>query len=339
LKSKAIEQDFYLEDINPIDFYGANNSNLNQIKDAFPDVRFIARGNSIKTLGDAERLETILRILHSILNDIRIRGPITGIRLAELLRNGGEEPIITTPIDNDDVLLHGVSGNVIRAKTPGQRAIVEQAAKNDMVFAIGPAGSGKSYTAVAVAARALKNKQVRKIVLCRPAVEAGERLGFLPGDLKEKIDPYLRPLYDALEDMIHAEKLKFLMEKNIIEIVPLAYMRGRTLNNAFIILDEAQNATEMQLKMFLTRMGIGSKIIVTGDVTQIDLPRTQRSGLIQCMNILKNIEGIGFVMLDERDVVRHPLIKSILKAYDKVEAEIKERREKRLSDDEVIETE
>jgi phosphate starvation-inducible PhoH-like protein len=339
LKSKAIEQDFYLEDINPIDFYGANNSNLNQIKDAFPDVRFIARGNSIKTLGDAERLETILRILHSILNDIRIRGPVTGVRLAELLRNEGEEPIIITPIDHDDVLLHGVSGNIIRAKTPGQRAIVEQVAKNDMVFAIGPAGSGKSYTAVAVAARALKNKQVRKIVLCRPAVEAGERLGFLPGDLKEKIDPYLRPLYDALEDMIHAEKLKFLMEKNIIEIVPLAYMRGRTLNNAFIILDEAQNTTEMQLKMFLTRMGIGSKIIVTGDVTQIDLPRTQRSGLIQCMNILKNIEGVGFVMLDERDVVRHPLIKSILKAYDKVEAEIKERREKRLSDDEVIETE
>ena len=195
-----------------------------------------------------------------------------------------------------------------------------------MVFVIGPAGSGKSYTAVAIAARALKNKQVRKIVLCRPAVEAGERLGFLPGDLKEKIDPYLRPLYDALEDMIHAEKLKFFMEKNIIEIVPLAFMRGRTLNNAFIILDEAQNATEIQLKMFLTRMGNGSKAIVTGDITQIDLPRAQRSGLIQCTKILKDINGIGFVHLDERDVVRHPLIKSILKAYDKAEAAEAERR-------------
>jgi phosphate starvation-inducible PhoH-like protein len=218
-----------------------------------------------------------------------------------------------------NLILHGINGMEIYAKTPGQVEMLESAVKNEILFAIGPAGTGKTYTAVAIAVRSLKEKKVKKIVLVRPAVEAGESLGFLPGDLKEKIDPYLRPLYDALGDMIPPERLKSNLEKNIIEIVPLAFMRGRTLNNAFIILDEAQNATEMQMKMLLTRLGMESRIIVTGDVTQIDLPRTQKSGLIQGINLLKNIKGISFVRLTQQDVVRHPLVKKILAAYEKIE--------------------
>jgi len=317
LEEKAIEKDFFLDDVNPIDFYGANNVVFNVIKEAFPTVKMIARGSSIKTMGESEKITALFNLLEGLKNDIRRRGPLDTQRIGEIVT--GKAPTTEKETLEKDVLVHGVSGNMIRPKTAGQRRMVDAINKDDVLFAIGPAGSGKSYTAVALAARALKNKEVRKIVLVRPAVEAGERLGFLPGDLKEKIDPYLRPLYDALEDMIHAEKLKYLLEKNIIEIVPLAYMRGRTLNNSFIILDEAQNATEVQMKMFLTRMGLGSKVIVTGDQTQIDLPRTQRSGLIQSMKILSGISGISFVMMDESDVVRHPIIKKILRAYEKSE--------------------
>lgn len=330
MEEYAIERDFHLDDVDPIEFYGANNSNLNQIKDAYPTVKMIARGSSIRTLGDAEKIESLLKLLEGLKIDIKKRGPLDSQRLAEFIIGKVETP--EKQLQEKDVLLHGVSGNIIRPKTAGQRKMVDAIDKDDLLFVIGPAGSGKSYTAVALAARALKNKQVRKIVLVRPAVEAGERLGFLPGDLKEKIDPYLRPLYDALEDMIHSEKLKYYLEKNIIEIAPLAYMRGRTLNNAFIILDEAQNATEIQMKMFLTRMGIGSKVIVTGDETQVDLPRTQRSGLMHCKKILRNIPGISFVVMNETDVVRHPIIKKILKAYEQSDKEREELEELRKAE-------
>jgi phosphate starvation-inducible PhoH-like protein len=319
-----IEQDILLEDINPMDFYGVKNANFDILKKAWPEVRFVARGNVLKTLGDPVTLDMIRDIVEAILQEIRRFGPIDDIRVAELLTRTPAEliPRELDPATNvEGAILKGVNGSWIKAKTEGQRKIVKLCEENDVVFAMGPAGSGKTYTAVAIAARALKDKLVKKIVLVRPAVEAGEKLGFLPGDLKEKIDPYLRPLYDALEDMIHPERLKGYIENGIIEIVPLAYMRGRTLNNSFIILDEAQNATEVQLKMFITRMGMESKIIVTGDVTQTDLPKTQRSGLVQARKIFSNIKGIGIAELTDADVVRHPLLKKILAAYEKDEAE------------------
>jgi phosphate starvation-inducible PhoH-like protein len=319
-----IEKDITLEDINPIDFYGVNNVNLDLIRNAYPDLKIIARGNALRALGDAEKLVQLCALLETLIAEIARRGPVSTQRLNELLDLKPEKLGLsageTTDALEEGVILRGTSGNPIRAKTPGQQRIVEKTDKNDIIFALGPAGTGKTYTAVALAVRALKEKRVRKIVLCRPAVEAGESLGFLPGDMKEKIDPFLRPLYDALGDMIHSEKLKHFMEKNIIEIVPLAYMRGRTLNNAFVILDEAQNATELQLKMFLTRLGMESKIIVTGDMTQVDLPRYVRSGLHQCREILQGIKGIGFVELDASDVVRHRLVKEIIAAYEKDEA-------------------
>lgn len=309
------ERDIQLDDVNPLDFFGVNNEKLNLIRAAYPDVKIIARGSALKTYGEPDKLDGLNRLVEGILREIRNGGSMQNQRVLELL----DTKIENEPSPDQELiegfLLRGPTANVIRARTAGQRRIVELSKQNDIVFAIGPAGSGKTYTAVAMAVKALKDKQVKKIILCRPAVEAGERLGFLPGDLKEKIDPYLRPLYDSLEDMIPAEKLKFYLEKNVIEIVPLAYMRGRTLNYAYIILDEAQNATETQLKMFLTRMGVEAKIIVTGDLTQIDLPRSMQSGLKQAARILSNVEGIGFVELNDSDVVRHRLVKSILKAY------------------------
>lgn len=319
MNENTYEKNVRFDDVNPVDFYGVNNSNLNMIKETWPDVKFIARGNSIRTLGEPGKLELIHGVLQSILEEIRTRGPLQKQRVAEILQSTPEER--RQSLKDGDVLVHGARGTVVRARSEGQKKIVDTTRKDDVVFAVGPAGSGKTYTAVAIAVNFLKAKKVRKIVLVRPAVEAGENLGFLPGDLKDKIDPYLRPLYDALEDMIHSDKLKHLMERNTIEIVPLAYMRGRTLNNAFIILDEAQNATEMQLKMFLTRLGVGSKAIVTGDITQIDLPRSQRSGLIQATKILDDIPGIGFVFLEQKDVVRHPIIRKIITAYEKAEDE------------------
>jgi phosphate starvation-inducible protein PhoH and related proteins len=322
LSNQSFEQDIQLDDVNPIHFFGVNNINLNLIKQAYPEVRFIARGSSVKTIGDPDKLEAIARIVAALVSDVRRFGPLETHRVIEVLdaqldnRPTPAEPIAT------DVILHATNGTPIRARTAGQSEIVEMVENKDLVFAIGPAGSGKTYTAVALAVRALKNKEVKRIVLCRPAVEAGERLGFLPGDIKEKIDPYLRPLYDALQDMIPNDKLKIYMEKNIIEIAPLAYMRGRTLNNSFIILDEAQNATETQLKMLLTRMGMGSKVVVTGDRTQIDLPKSIRSGLFQCIRLFESIPAIGIVYLNDKDVVRHPLIKQILKAYEQEDARI-----------------
>lgn len=311
---KLYQHDIALDDVNPIDFYGVNNEKLDILKKSFPDVKIVARGNVVKTQGEPQKIEAIHKIIGSILQEIKMYGTIDVFKINDII---SRVPFSEVPLKNEppDVILRGVNGNLIRPKTPGQRKLVHLAEKNELLFAIGPAGSGKTYTAVALAVRALRDKFVKKIVLVRPAVEAGEKLGFLPGDLKDKIDPYLRPLYDSLEDMILPEKLQFYLEKNIIEIVPLAYMRGRTLNNSFIILDEAQNATETQMKMLLTRMGYDSRIIITGDTTQIDLPKSQKSGLIQCTKILKNISGIEFVFLTEEDVVRHKLVKKILAAY------------------------
>jgi len=315
---------YSLEDIDPIELFGVGNSKIQILKDAFPGVKFVARGSDLKILGDSESLTRLSPILEKILEELTESGSMDVYRMQELILSNSikeTEPELPQNAKKNpgNLILHGINGMEIYAKTPGQVEMLESAVKNEILFAIGPAGTGKTYTAVAIAVRSLKEKKVKKIVLVRPAVEAGESLGFLPGDLKEKIDPYLRPLYDALGDMIPPERLKSNLEKNIIEIVPLAFMRGRTLNNAFIILDEAQNATEMQMKMLLTRLGMESRIIVTGDVTQIDLPRTQKSGLIQGINLLKNIKGISFVRLTQQDVVRHPLVKKILAAYEKIE--------------------
>ncbi|MCS6903952.1 MAG: PhoH family protein [Bacteroidia bacterium] len=314
MSQKLYHHDIFLDEVNPVDFYGINNEKLELIKKAFPDVKIIARGSTIKTVGELQKIEAIHKIINGILNEIKTYGEVDAFRVIDII-NRVPFSEVSSKNEPPDVILRGVNGNLIRPKTPGQRRLVKVAAECELVFAIGPAGSGKTYTAVALAVRALRDKLVKKIVLVRPAVEAGEKLGFLPGDLKDKIDPYLRPLYDSLEDMILPEKLQSYLEKNIIEIVPLAYMRGRTLNNSFIILDEAQNATESQMKMLLTRMGYDSRIIVTGDTTQIDLPKSQKSGLIQCTRILKNIAGIEFVFLTEEDVVRHQLVKKILAAY------------------------
>lgn len=309
------EHVFLLSEINPLEIYGVNDQRLAQIEQEFPGVKFVARGDELKVTGESERIEKLKSVLGALLAEIQRRGNITENRFAELLEPQSTEP--TQPeIHPDEALVHGNSGIVIKAKNKGQRQIVASALDNDVVFATGPAGTGKTYIAVALAVKALKEKRVKKIILVRPAVDAGESLGFLPGDMKDKVDPYLRPLYDALGDMIHSEKLKHYLNTNVIEIVPLAFMRGRTLNKAFIILDEAQNATEMQLKMFLTRLGEYSHMIITGDDSQIDLPTRQRSGLIQCMKILKGIKGIGFVRLSAKDVVRHRLVRDILKAYE-----------------------
>jgi phosphate starvation-inducible PhoH-like protein len=316
LQQLVVEKDFLIEEINPVSLFGVQNEHLNLIRDAYPDVKFVARGTMLKTMGEQEKLEAIGRIIAGLMSEIRRSGGVDSQRLLHILRAQQTDNGLPLPVDDQHIILYGVNGKPVRARTPGQQQMVQASTENDIVFAIGPAGTGKTYTAVALAVRAYKEKRVKRIVLCRPAVEAGESLGYLPGDLKEKIDPYLRPLYDALEDMILREKLKDYIEKNIIEIVPLAYMRGRTLNNAFILLDEAQNATELQMKMFLTRLGTESKIFVTGDHTQIDLPRSQRSGLLHSMRLLQSIKGIGFVHLTQADVVRHKLVSKILAAYE-----------------------
>ncbi len=311
------EHTFLLEDISPLEVYGVNNLRLQQIEAGFPEVKFVARGDELKVKGESEKVERLKEILNALLAEIRRKGRVSENRFSEIIlpnSHQGHEDI--KEVSGDTVLVHGSGGLIIRARNKGQRLVVGAAEQNDVVFAIGPAGTGKTYIAVALAVRALKEKQIKKIILCRPAVDAGESLGFLPGDLKEKVDPYLRPLYDALDDMIHSEKLKYYLENNIIEIVPLAYMRGRTLNKAFIIMDEAQNATEAQMKMFLTRMGEHSRIVVTGDDSQVDLPPKQRSGLIQATRLLQNVKGISIVRMQATDVVRHRLVKDILSAYD-----------------------
>jgi len=302
-----------IELANAVDFYGINDSNLELIRNRFPGLKIIPRGNELKIIGDEIQIEVLYEKLNLLINHFEQSGHLTIEEVKRLLN--GSAVKLQSDDSKTEPILYGPQGSVIRARTVNQVKMVQSIMQNDIVFAIGPAGTGKTYTAVALAVRALKNKEIKRIILTRPAVEAGENLGFLPGDLKEKIDPYLGPLYDALYDMIPGEKLRTLIENNIIEVAPLAFMRGRTLDNAFVILDEAQNASSLQLKMFLTRMGPSAKFILTGDVTQIDLPQRQPSGLPHALSILKGIEGIGFVWLDENDVVRHKIVKEIIKAY------------------------
>ncbi len=307
-----------LETVNPIEFFGVNNGKLDILKKKFPRLKILSRGTQIKLSGAPEQIEDARDKINLAVQYLERNGHMSENYLEQIL-GGDDEKTIDHFIEKNptDILVFGPNGKSVRARTANQKLMVTSIDKNDIVFAIGPAGTGKTYTAVALAVRALKNKQVKKIILTRPAVEAGENLGFLPGDLKEKIDPYLRPLYDALDDMIPADKLGYYMTTRTIEIAPLAYMRGRTLDNAFIILDEAQNATDLQLKMFLTRIGANAKAIINGDITQIDLPPKIKSGLEKSVRILANIDGIGHVVLDEEDVVRHKLVKAIIKAYDK----------------------
>jgi phosphate starvation-inducible PhoH-like protein len=312
------EKTITLDDISLVDFLGVGNANIRELSDAFPKSKIISRGNEIILKGTTAEVSRITDLLDSLVQHYQRYGKVTNDQVKSYL-NPDSATTEALPADDDDAFLYGTKGTVIKIKTANQRAMVDAAAQNDIVFAVGPAGTGKTYTAVAIAVKALKNKEVRKIIITRPAVEAGENLGFLPGDLKEKIDPYLRPIYDALDDMIPAEKLKLYIENRTIEIAPLAYMRGRTLNNAFILLDEAQNTTSMQIKMFLTRMGPNSKTIITGDKTQVDLPKNQRSGLGHALEILKDVKGIGFVQLDGRDVVRHRLVREIIQAYEQAE--------------------
>jgi phosphate starvation-inducible protein PhoH and related proteins len=307
-----------LETVNPIEFFGVNNGKLDILKKKFPRLKILSRGTQIKLSGAPEQIEDARDKINLAVQYLERNGHMTENYFEQIL-GGDDEKAIDNFIERNpnDILVFGPNGKTVRARTANQKLMVSSIDKNDILFAIGPAGTGKTYTAVALAVRALKNKQVKKIILTRPAVEAGENLGFLPGDLKEKIDPYLRPLYDALDDMIPADKLGYYMTTRTIEIAPLAYMRGRTLDNAFIILDEAQNSTDLQLKMFLTRIGANAKAIITGDVTQIDLPPKVKSGLEKSARILRHIEGIGHVELDEEDVVRHKLVKAIIRAYDK----------------------
>lgn len=305
-----IEKVFKLDFINPLDIYGVNNKRLDFISKFFPKLKIISRGDELKVFGEEEIINQFEIKIDLILKHFSKYQRLTNSNIERIMLE--DESILE---GDDDVLIHGVSGKIIKARTFNQRKMVSSSEKNDLVFAVGPAGTGKTYTAVALAVKALKNKEVKRIVLTRPAVEAGENLGFLPGDLKEKLDPYLQPLYDGLRDMLPSEKLAEYIENNIIQIAPLAFMRGRTLDNSFVLLDEAQNSTQSQMKMFLTRMGKSSKFIITGDETQVDLPRRQPSGLIEVLSLLKNIEGVGIVKLDENDVIRHQLVKKIINAY------------------------
>lgn len=318
-----------LETVNPIEFFGVNNGKLDILKKKFPLLKILSRGTQIKLSGAPEQIEEAKEKIDLLVQYLQRNGHMSENYFEQIL-GGDDEKAIDNFMDRNpnDVLVFGPNGKTVRARTANQKVMVQAADKNDILFAIGPAGTGKTYTAVALAVRALKNKLVKKIILTRPAVEAGESLGFLPGDLKEKIDPYLRPLYDALDDMIPADKLGYYMSTRTIEIAPLAYMRGRTLDNAFIILDEAQNTNDLQIKMFLTRIGPNAKAIITGDPTQIDLPKNQQSGLFRATRLLKNIEGIAHVELDEEDVVRHRLVKSIIKAYNKEDEDIMKLKEK-----------
>jgi len=313
-----LEKIISLEDIPLVDFLGVQNANIKEISSAFPKSKLISRGNEIRVRGAEPEISRISEILESLIAHFHKYGSITANQIKNYVQDG-PNAVEASILADDNLILIGNKGLVIKARTSNQIKMVEAAGKYDLVFATGPAGTGKTYTAVALAVQALRNKEVKKIIITRPAVEAGENLGFLPGDLKEKIDPYLRPIYDALDDMIPADKLKLHLENRTIEIAPLAYMRGRTLKNAFILLDEAQNTTSMQMKMFLTRMGPGSKVIITGDRTQVDLPKNQKSGLIDSLNILSKVKGISFIELDSSDVVRHRLVKDILAAYEKSE--------------------
>ena len=315
-----MKKNFDIGLVDPLVFMGPNDKNIKLLENSF-SAGIVVRGNAVKLDGDKNELEIISKILHNMLNAIETTGRVEENDIQEFIQTTTiESKLLSEDAIDKKIILHTYKG-IVYAKTGGQKKYLDAVNSNDITFSIGPAGTGKTYQAVACAVAALKNKTVNKIVITRPAVEAGESLGFLPGDLKEKIDPYLTPLYDALNDMIEKEKLKVFLDNRIIEIAPLAYMRGRTLHNAFIILDEAQNATTVQMKMFLTRLGVTSKAIITGDLTQIDLPKKNLSGLIQAINILKNIDGIGYMEFDASDVVRHSLVKNIIKAYAKNEEE------------------
>jgi len=297
--------------------WGPNNENFEVLKRHFPKLRIIARGNEVKVLGDEKEVGNFNQKFQLITTHLQKFNSLNSRDMENILGIDLESKLTKNPNEShtDDIIVHGTNGNLVRARSANQQKMVDSATQNDIIFAIGPAGTGKTYTAVALAVKALKNKEVKRIILTRPAVEAGENLGFLPGDLKEKIDPYLRPLYDALDDMIPPDRLKVYIENRTIEIAPLAFMRGRTLDNAFVILDEAQNATDLQLKMFLTRMGPSAKFIVTGDITQIDLPKKQMSGLFNALKLLPGIKGIDIIYLSGQDVVRHKLVRRILEAY------------------------
>ena len=315
-----MKKNFDIGLVDPLVFMGPNDKNIKLLENSFA-AGIVVRGNAVKLDGDKNELEIISKIFHNMLNAIETTGHVEENDIQEFIQTTTiESKLLSEDAIDKKIILHTYKG-IVYAKTRGQKKYLDAVNSNDITFSIGPAGTGKTYQAVACAVAALKNKTVNKIVITRPAVEAGESLGFLPGDLKEKIDPYLTPLYDALNDMIEKEKLKVFLDNRIIEIAPLAYMRGRTLHNAFIILDEAQNATTVQMKMFLTRLGVTSKAIITGDLTQIDLPKKNLSGLIQAINILKNIDGIGYMEFDASDVVRHSLVKNIIKAYAKNEEE------------------
>lgn len=307
-----------LEEITPKEFFGIQNKNIELLKRYFPKLKIVARGNKITAFGDEELLEEFDKRMEMLFSHFGTYNKLDENMIERVLTSDSEEDYVTSN-ESGQVILHGVNGRLIKAQTSNQRKLVDAVRQNDMVFAIGPAGTGKTYTGVALAVKALKNKEVKRIILTRPAVEAGENLGFLPGDLKEKLDPYMQPLYDALRDMIPHEKLDNYIEKGIIQIAPLAFMRGRTLDNAFVILDEGQNTTHAQMKMFLTRMGKNAKFLLTGDPGQIDLPRRVISGLKEALLILKEIKGVGMVFLDDKDVIRHELVKKVIDAYKNIE--------------------
>lgn len=307
-----IERIYILETVDPVIFYGVNNSNMQLIKTLFPKLRIVARGNVMKVIGDEEESELFLKKIREIEKYCEEFNSLSEEVIIDIVKGKGP-----TVVKQENLIIHGMNGKPITARTENQQLLVKAFEENDLVFATGPAGSGKTFVAIALAVKALKNKEVRKIILSRPAVEAGEKLGFLPGEMKDKLDPYLQPLYDALQDMIPAVKLKEYMENNVIQIAPLAFMRGRTLNDAVIILDEAQNTTTHQIKMFLTRLGMNAKMIVTGDMTQIDLPASATSGLKEAMGVLKHVPGIGRVEFNKKDIVRHKLVQRIVEAYDK----------------------
>ena len=307
-----------LSEISPRDFFGEQNVNIEKLKELFPKLKIVARGNKIKAFGDEEVLEEFNKRIAMLLEYFAKYNKLDENVIERVFLSRSKDDYETSENSNE-VLVHGVNGRKIKPQTANQRKLVQLMYKNDMLFAVGPAGTGKTYTGVALAVKALKEKQVRKIILTRPAVEAGEKLGFLPGDLKEKLDPYMQPLYDALRDMIPAEKLESLIEKGVIQIAPLAFMRGRTLDNAFVILDEAQNTTHSQMKMFLTRMGKSAKFMITGDPGQIDLPRHTLSGLKEALLILKDVVGVGIIHLDDKDVIRHKLVKKVISAYKSIE--------------------
>lgn len=320
-----IERIIIIDNVDPVSFYGINNCNMQLIRNLFPKLRMAARGQIIKVIGDPEEAARFEKKIKELEEYCVKYNKLTEEVILDIVR--GQAP---KELKQDDVIIYGINGKPISGRTPNQQLLVETFVKNDLTFALGPAGTGKTYVAIALAVRALKNREVRKIILSRPAVEAGEKLGFLPGDMKDKIDPYLQPLYDALEDMIPAVKLKEYMESNVIQIAPLAFMRGRTLNDAIIVLDEAQNTTTHQIKMFLTRLGMNAKMIITGDITQIDLPHSVNSGLVQALKVLKGVPGIGMVEFGKKDIVRHQLVQRIVEAYQRWDDEKKaeEQREK-----------